>query len=219
MSDEPIEAVIFDLWYTLVRKPFSVKERLRDHFGIERPFSYGKASPVHDEYPRTYEEALQLSPQLTTPEIIAIYFLGAFHIPATEQNIHYVADTLRESLIGTGERPGSQPITGVHQMLEHLHRKGYRLALLSNASPYEVLQPSWDLDQFFEPNCVIYSWMVGYVKPDEHMWHRATTELGVPPNRTLVVDDQERHIHVARQLGYQVATFTGIGELMCRFGE
>ncbi|HEY5668089.1 MAG TPA: HAD-IA family hydrolase, partial [Candidatus Saccharimonadales bacterium] len=58
----------------------------------------------------------------------------------------------------------------------------------------------------FDP--VILSCEVHYAKPDHEFYEYAMEQLGVPPEDILLIDDQEKCLSKARELGMKVVVAT-----------
>jgi len=86
-------------------------------------------------------------------------------------------------------------------ILEHLRRRGKKLALISNADAIEIA--GWadsPLAACFDT--AIFSCDVGVVKPEPAIYHLALERLGVGPNQTLFVGDGgSQELRGARQVG------------------
>jgi putative hydrolase of the HAD superfamily len=86
---------------------------------------------------------------------------------------------------------------------------GVRVAILSNSlgtgdhDPYA----GYDLDTLFD--AVVISDRVGLRKPDPEIYTLTASLLGLPPGECLFVDDTERNLPTARDLGMGTLLFTG----------
>jgi putative hydrolase of the HAD superfamily len=89
------------------------------------------------------------------------------------------------------------------ETLEALHRRGYRLGVISNADGrVEALLESVGLRRHFE--LVIDSGVVGIDKPDPRIFHLAAERMGVRPAETLYVGDiYEIDVQGARAAGME----------------
>lgn len=93
----------------------------------------------------------------------------------------------------------------VFSTLEYLHRRAYRIGLISNTgrSPGRTLRRLLDmfgLLRFFD--ATIFSNEVGWLKPDRRIFMAAVEKLDVEPERILHVgDDPERDVWGAKQAG------------------
>jgi len=86
---------------------------------------------------------------------------------------------------------------------------GVRVALLSNSlgtgdhDPYA----EYDLDKLFD--AVVISDRVGLRKPGPEIYQLTASLIGLPPSQCLFVDDTERNLPTARDLGMGTLLFTG----------
>jgi putative hydrolase of the HAD superfamily len=60
---------------------------------------------------------------------------------------------------------------------------------------------------------VYFSWQTGFVKPDERAWQLVLRENNLEPSEVLYCDDQERNNKVARSLGLETHSYSGVAEL------
>jgi putative hydrolase of the HAD superfamily len=85
-----------------------------------------------------------------------------------------------------------------------LRSRGVRVAVLSNSwgsSPFDPYRP-FDLHNRFD--AVVISDQVGLRKPDREIFALAADQLTLPPSACVFVDDVERYLQPARQLGMGV---------------
>jgi putative hydrolase of the HAD superfamily len=88
---------------------------------------------------------------------------------------------------------------------------GVRVAMLSNSlgtgdhDPYA----EYDLDEMFD--AVVISDRVGLRKPGPEIYQLTASLIGLPPGMCLFVDDTERNLPTARDLGMGTLLFTGAG--------
>jgi beta-phosphoglucomutase len=78
---------------------------------------------------------------------------------------------------------------GVHELLDRLHRDGFRLAVGSSGPPENValVLDRLDLHKFF--GAVVTGADVTRGKPDPQVFLLAAERLGVPPRRCAVIED------------------------------
>ena len=84
--------------------------------------------------------------------------------------------------------------SGARASLELLHQRGYRLGIVSNS-----FAPPGGLDRHLAEEGLlaffpvrVYSWEVGYMKPDRRIFEAALMRLGASAHRTLYVGDKEK---------------------------
>lgn len=93
-------------------------------------------------------------------------------------------------------------------MLKELHAKGYRLILLSNTNPFMMdwaLNSEFDgrgasLDSYFDS--LYLSYRLGVMKPDADFFRQVLCTEKINPEESLFVDDGERNVKAASELGF-----------------
>ena len=95
-----------------------------------------------------------------------------------------------------------------------LHARGLRFALLTNN--VREWEPHWreklPIDDIFET--VVDSAFVGFRKPDPRIYAIALERLGLPAEACAFVDDLERNVVAARELGFHGILFQDTGQVM-----
>lgn len=94
-------------------------------------------------------------------------------------------------------------------VLRELHAsRSYRLLALSNwsAETFPVAERRFDFFRLFE--AILLSGQEGMTKPDPRFFALLTDRHGISPSRSVFIDDAERNIAAARELGFQVIHFT-----------
>jgi HAD superfamily hydrolase (TIGR01509 family) len=108
------------------------------------------------------------------------------------------ADELRELELDfwSGDRVDDELVAYIRDL-----RPGCRTALLSNAWPSvrDTLENRWEIAEIFD--VITLSCEVKIAKPDPRIYALTLEALGLPPERTAFVDDFERNVAAARQLG------------------
>jgi putative hydrolase of the HAD superfamily len=103
------------------------------------------------------------------------------------------------------------PLT-LRTLLAYAQRTGAPLALLSNAP--EPLARAIDRSpwsQYFDHR--YYSCRLGAAKPDPRVFQLVLSDLGVPPEEVLFIDDRSENTRTARDLGMRTITFTSASAL------
>ena len=96
-------------------------------------------------------------------------------------------------------------------LARRLHKR-YRLALLSNATPYlEVLLAEYGLRDIFD--IVMNSARVGMRKPDTGIYLLTLERMELLASHCLFVDDKERNTAVAEALGMKAIVFRSAAQL------
>ncbi len=112
------------------------------------------------------------------------------------------------------ERIAGKPLPPVHiqwrdswelitenvELIEAL-RPHYRVAILSNAdaSLEERIRDGTNIHHLFDT--VVCSGVVGIAKPDHRVYRLAAERLGLPPEECVFIDDAERNVTAAREVG------------------
>jgi len=84
--------------------------------------------------------------------------------------------------------------------IRKLHRS-YKTGLLSNAFDdlRQIITERWHFEDAFDD--MVISAEVGMVKPDVRIFQLAVEQLGVEPGQVVFVDDMQRNIEGAKQVG------------------
>ena len=107
----------------------------------------------------------------------------------------------------------SGPVEPVVQILCALKDAGYPLYGLSNwpAEKFALVRPMHPFFEYFE--AIVISGEVGLVKPDKEIFELLLARIGRPAGECLLVDDSDRNILAARELGFQTIYFRSPGQL------
>jgi 2-haloacid dehalogenase len=102
-------------------------------------------------------------------------------------------------------------------IVEELHGLGTRLLALSNA-PLEMVGTwrAYPFCRFFDG--MVISSEEGVVKPDPAIFERLVERFGVRPATTVFVDDAERNVRAAEQVGFRGVLFTSAPRLRADLG-
>ena len=86
-------------------------------------------------------------------------------------------------------------------------RTGYKTAILSNALDdlRGLLTTEWRVADAFDE--IIISAEEGCIKPDPEIYHITLKKLGLPASATVFIDDLEKNIKTARQIGMHGIVF------------
>jgi putative hydrolase of the HAD superfamily len=82
-------------------------------------------------------------------------------------------------------------------LVHRAHRAGIRTALLSNSWGDQYLRHGWQ-DMF---DVVVISGEVGMRKPEPDIFRHTLTQLGLLPHECVFVDDHDRNVRAAADLG------------------
>ncbi|HET9640469.1 MAG TPA: HAD family phosphatase [Allosphingosinicella sp.] len=119
-----------------------------------------------------------------------------------------------------GERFGetiSDPVSGVHAIVEALETRGVPLFAITNFSadfwpPFRARE-----DQFFRRfRDIIVSGEVKMLKPDPAIYYLALDRFGLKPSEALFVDDRKINVEGAEAVGMHGHLFTEAGDLRRR---
>ena len=104
-----------------------------------------------------------------------------------------------------------QPRPQILKLIGELKQGGYTVGLLSNVIPRsEEFLRTHGVYELFDP-CIL-SCKLGLAKPDKDIYDKLLNALGdVEPSTVLYIDDQERCLIPARELGLQTV-LAGTGE-------
>lgn len=92
-------------------------------------------------------------------------------------------------------------------LIRELAAQGYRLYCLSNMSVeyYDYLKER-EVFRYFDGQVI--SGLVKAVKPEERIYRILLERYALDPHETLFIDDLEKNIEAARQLGFRTVHFT-----------
>jgi len=106
----------------------------------------------------------------------------------------------------------AEAIPGMPELVQRLARE-YRLMILSNTNELhfrhmmELLPVLRHFERFF------LSFKIGHLKPDPAVYNHVLSEVGVPADRFLFIDDLEPNIDAARNAGMSGIVFRGVDSL------
>ncbi|MCK4293748.1 MAG: HAD family phosphatase [Planctomycetes bacterium] len=115
------------------------------------------------------------------------------------------------SLWAEGFEAACAPRSDMFSLAARLHEDGCKTAILSNT---EV--PAMDYfhqlrhDMF---DVLVLSCAEGTRKPETRIYEIAVESLGLPPGRTLFIDDTPEHINAAKQAGLNTILFKSIDQV------
>lgn len=96
------------------------------------------------------------------------------------------------------------PIDEVMNLRKSLQSRGIATGILSNVEPV-VAKTLHDHGAYADFEPLVLSCEVGYAKPDREIYELAISKLGeLKPSEILFIDDQEKMLAPARELGMQV---------------
>lgn len=100
---------------------------------------------------------------------------------------------------------------GIAGTLEWLREKGFPLALASSSFPeiIEIVLEKGQLRSFFQ--VVVNSRMAGASKPSPDIFILASGQMGIPPEKCVVIEDSYNGIRAAKAAGMYCIAFNGPG--------
>lgn len=115
---------------------------------------------------------------------------------------------LKESI-----RKNFKEVHGTRKIIEDLGQKSYKLGLLSNHAKewVEYCELTYDYHKLFDER--IYSYMVGFSKPNPDIFLALLKKLDVKFEECLFIDDYVRNIEAANNLGMKTIQFTSAKNL------
>ena len=148
--------------------------------------------------------------RLETGEIPEQAFLAALERQLADILGHEV------TLHGFGERylAALDPNDALFAYYRRLHERGVRFAMLTNN--VREWEPHWraklPIDDIFET--VVDSAFVGVRKPDPAIYAIALERLELPAGECVFIDDLERNVDAARELGFAAVHFEDTGQVI-----
>lgn len=130
-------------------------------------------------------------------------------IPAYSEYVKHVMTTWFKKL---------NPIEGMFELIQELKEKGYRIYLLSNASPriYEYMDQIPAI-RFFDGYLISCDIQVN--KPDLEIYQSLMRKYDLIAEECIFIDDLERNIAGAKAVGWQGYVFKGAADLRQHFKE
>ena len=172
-----VQAILFDLFETLItesRDPPAESRRSRRSSGVHR-----EAFRAQWKARRPAVTAGRLSFRQALSDIAIT--LGGYPDEATLQRI--CDDRVRAKA-----RPFAHIDPYILTTIEHLRRRGLRLAIISNCFVEDVMAwPECAFASLFD--CTVFSFEVGLAKPDPAIYLEATRRLGVSAAETWFIGD------------------------------
>lgn len=103
-------------------------------------------------------------------------------------------------------------IPGVTELIKHLHKQGYKLALGSSANPIrvELFLNKLGLKKYF--SAVVSGDDVPRTKPAPDVFLLAAKKLGVKPSDCIVIEDAHLGVRAAKAAGMKCIAYAGSEE-------
>jgi len=101
------------------------------------------------------------------------------------------------------DRTIAEPIPKNTELLDYIKslKPRFKMAILSNIS-----NPDWFKEYFAADELAIFDEIIvssreGIIKPDPRIFHIALDKLGVRPEEAVFIDDRQKNVDAAQQLG------------------
>jgi putative hydrolase of the HAD superfamily len=118
---------------------------------------------------------------------------------------------IKKLWIGTFES-NLRPRKSMVKLALGLKRRGYKIAILSNAIKIHSDHVSRkNIYQLFSP--VVLSFEVGMNKPSRNIYNLTARRMGLKANECLFIDDKEENVKVARSVGMHGIVFRNVTQL------
>jgi putative hydrolase of the HAD superfamily len=171
------EAVVFDLYGTLVDGPTSLEDAR-----VDMASALGVPEAEFEEAWRLFRRQRD-SGELGSVDAAIEAAMGRLGVKASSDSVRAAKATRYRSI-----REGLEPRPGAVSLLRQIRTKGYKLGLLSNCS-CEVPE-LWSDTRFAGSfDATVFSASEGLLKPDKALYMRACGRLGVLPEKCLYVGD------------------------------
>lgn len=192
-ADPPIDTVVFDLGNVLVGwDPYRV---FAGRMSREEWEEFAEAA----DFP-----ALNTMADAGAPyrEVID---RAAERGPGYADIIRYYFEHYEDSLIG--------PIPGAADIVLEVKSAGLRVLGLTNWSSETYHFASKAAPVIDELEAVVVSGYEGMAKPDPRLFRKMAADHSLIPQRTVFIDDSERNVEAASDLGFVTVHFIGAAEL------
>jgi len=181
-----IKAVIFDLWHTLINPTYDYHtiKLMKEIYGFSNDF---------------YNEKVKrgvMSVPLNTTEEITSYMTQEFGGKQINKEEFKELEKRIEK-----DKNLIELYDDTIKTLEYLKDNNVKIALISNAATFHK-DPlyKFGLDKYFDYVC--FSCDVGYYKPDKEIYQITLEHLGLKPEETIMVgDNQKKDFEMPRSLG------------------
>ena len=123
-----------------------------------------------------------------------------------------------EADIMAAMEPKERPDQRLVRVAERL-RPQIKIGLLTNSVRKELnfCISDDEMKQWFDD--VVISQEVNLAKPDREIYELACSRLGVAPTEVVFIDDRERNLSPARELGMQAILYNGCDELLDQLAD
>jgi len=110
-------------------------------------------------------------------------------------------------------RESFKEIEGTKKIIKVLKEKGIKLGLLSSHTKewVDFIRRKFDYEKYFDS--ILYSYQVGYVKPEKKFYEDIIKKLQVEPEYCIYIDDKEKYLEPAKELGMKTILFKSAKQL------
>lgn len=184
----PIDAVVFDIGGVLL--DWNPRYLYRELFDDEREMEHFLSEICTLEWHGEHDRGKPFA--VSCPELAAAH-------PKYAEMIHAWGQRSEDMVAG--------PIDETVELLRRLKASGVPCYALTNmeAETYPLRVKRFPFMRWFDGTVV--SSFEGVVKPEPEIFGRLLERFNLAPERTLFVDDSQRNVDAARELGIQAALF------------
>ena len=213
---QPIDAVTFDFWDTLVAMDgasTTMRDRQIDGFA-EALFTHGHSYP-RERLVETFaanwsrfEERWEANTGQYTPADATDFIVSDLEVPVTPELRTDLIDAFRV----VGERADLEPAPGITECLGELRRAGCLLGIICDVG----LTSSPTLRRRLE-GFGLLRWFAAWSFSDESGWFKPAADAFLPTLHALGVDDPSRAAHVGDNPRTDVAGARALGMTTIRY--
>ncbi len=100
-------------------------------------------------------------------------------------------------------------------LVRGLKKNGYHTYILSNYSrhTYDCTREALSFEK--EMDGVIFSYQVGYIKPEPEIYRTLLERYQLKPEECVFLDDKRENLSAAEQFGIRTIQFTGLAQAKC----
>lgn len=112
------------------------------------------------------------------------------------------------------------PIEGTVQLLQQIHQaQSYRLLALSNWAEckFPIAEKNFPFLKWFEG--IVVSGRVKQIKPNPEIYHHMIRQYQIHPEESVFIDDVEKNIQAAQQLGFHGILFQSPEQLKTELAQ
>jgi len=189
-----IKGVLFDFGNTLISIELDWEKVIPLNIANMVNYLQSQNLPVDiDPFGKRFVELKNLKHQLGLQELHEYKSVDILNETFAEFGINHIPDSILEKAVDAFFYPEESLYTvipGAHQVLQKLKEKGYKLALVSNASTGNLVQISMDHRDFTKYfDVTIISADIGYRKPHPRIFEMALEQLDLSPQEAVMVGD------------------------------